>query len=817
MLDFFGSEPNNTWEKSTNSTLCGLNTNVAPIDGITPHVVSNQPIAGGVSPEIKNIENLIGNADGSLILGKSAIAPQSREDLGLENYHSTSSIDALTGETRSNGTDGTISPIVDQAVRSANSYLSKLATDPDFNAKMNLAFSNSWNADVANTLVKAFAKGDFSGLPGIEILPSASINGANGAFASLTNTIYLAKEFVEQNAGNPGAITSVVLEETGHFIDSKVNVLDAAGDEGDIFARVVEGKAISAGELLGLKGEDDHVIVNFGGENIQIEQAKSFAAGDRVIDLIRQERGSWVDKTNDAEVFLSKGDWTFNQRTQLPNMDAMNGDFVNLIAGDFDGNGLTDFIRQEKGSWVNGVNDAQVYLGAGNGTFKSPIQMTDMGAMNGNFVNLVAGDFNGDKYTDIIRQEKGSWVDGFRDAEIYISNGNGTFKNPVLMNNASAMNGNFVNLIVGDFTGGGADDIIRQEKGSWVDGNNDVQYYTFSQGNFKFQANVPNMGAMNGNFVNLVAGDFNGDRVTDLIRQEKGSWVDNNRDAEICISNGNWGFKSITTMNNASGMNGDYVNLVTGDLTGGGADDIIRQEKGNWVNGVNDVEFLTYSNGNFVKKKDAPNMSELNGNYVTLVPGLFGMSSDTTLPSKPNDPLVANGSVQPGQVLKTVQTAWGTKNITAGAINAGKNVDAVLAAIRAFENGGKYGSNGGSTPGDTGAGKSIGAYQETYPQTYLPLGNSVMSTNLTVSQFYQGVPLAQDTAAIGRLKSYGLLDQIKNSNLYDEQQRWNIAQGIVNAWGSWFSDKDQTHSTPQQKYNYKLAHSQAILAAWSYT
>ncbi|MCL1468250.1 hypothetical protein [Argonema galeatum] len=637
MLDFFGSEPNNTWEKSTNSTLCGVNTNVAPIDGITPHVVSNQPIAGGVSPEIKNIENLIGNADGSLILGKSAIAPQSREDLGLENYHSTSSIDALTGETRSNGTEGTISPIVEQAVRSADSYLSKLATDHDLNAKMNLAFGNSWNADVANTLVKAFANGDFSQIPSIEILPSAAINGANGAFASLTNTIYLAKEFVEQNAGNPGAIASVVLEETGHFIDSKINVYDAAGDEGDIFARVVQGKAISAGEFLGLKSEDDHAIVKLGGENIQIEQAKSFAAGDRVIDIIRQEKGSWVDGSRDAEVVLSKGDWTFNQTTGLPNMDAMNGDFVNLIAGDFDGNGLTDFIRQEKGSWVNGVNDAQVYLGAGNGTFKTPIQMTDMGVMNGNFVNLVAGDFNGDKYTDIIRQEKGSWVDGFRDAEIYISNGNGTFKNPVLMNNASAMNGNFVNLIVGDFTGGGADDIIRQEKGSWVDGNNDVQYYTFSQGNFKFQANVPNMGAMNGNFVNLVAGDFNGDRVTDLIRQEKGSWVDNNRDAEINISNGNWGFKSITTMNNASIMNGDYVNLIVGDLTGGGADDIIRQEKGNWVDGKNDVEFLTYSNGNFVKKKDAPNMSELNGNYVTLVPGLFGTTSDTTTPPNPGN------------------------------------------------------------------------------------------------------------------------------------------------------------------------------------
>ncbi|MGA9383283.1 MAG: hypothetical protein WBV73_31350, partial [Phormidium sp.] len=286
MLDFFGPNPSETWEKSTNATLCSLSGN---IDGITDRAVSNQPITGGVIPGMENLENLTGNADDSWILGKSAImlriavanALQSREDLGLENYHSTSSVDALTGESLSNRNDGNlrISPIVEQAVRSAQGYLSGLASDPDFNAKMNLAFGNSWNADVANTLVKAFAKGDFSQLPSIEILPSAAINGANGAFANVTNTIYLAKEFVEQNAGNLGGITSVVLEETGHYIDSKVNVSDAAGDEGDIFARVVEGKAISAGEFRDLKGEDDSATTAFKGQYYFIEMSGSLLRG----------------------------------------------------------------------------------------------------------------------------------------------------------------------------------------------------------------------------------------------------------------------------------------------------------------------------------------------------------------------------------------------------------------------------------------------------------------------------------------------------------------------------------------------------------
>ncbi|MFM6419320.1 MAG: Calx-beta domain-containing protein, partial [Planktothrix sp.] len=123
--------------------------------------------------------------------------------------------------------------------------------------------------------------------------------------------------------------------------------------------------------------------------------------------------------------------------------------------------------------------------------------------MNGDLVNFIPGYFNADNKTDFIRQEKGGWVNGVNDVQIFISKGDGTFLNPVNMNEMSSMNGNNVNLIVGDFTGGGADDIIRQEKGGWVNGVNDTQFYTYSNGNFVKVKDVPDMAAMNGNFVNL--------------------------------------------------------------------------------------------------------------------------------------------------------------------------------------------------------------------------------------------------------------------------------------------------------------------------
>jgi uncharacterized protein with LGFP repeats len=196
------------------------------------------------------------------------------------------------------------------------------------------------------------------------------------------------------------------------------------------------------------------------------------------------------------------------------------------------------------------------------------------------------------------------------------------------------------------------------------------------------------------------------------------------------------------------------------------------------------------------------NPGQSNSNYESQLPPSTGMNS-----------LVADAIHSPGQILKTVNTALGNKSIGVGAVDAGRNINAVLAAIRAFENGGKYGNNGGSTPGDTGASFSIGAYQEGYAKGYIPIGNRVMGTNVTFAQFTQGDPLAQDITAIGRLSDFGLFDLIKNANLSDENQRFNIAEKVVNAWGSWFSDQDKTHTTSNEKYNYKLAHSQAILAA----
>jgi hypothetical protein len=82
-------------------------------------------------------------------------------------------------------------------------------------------FGTSFNKDRAQVLAAAFAKGDFSALPPIEILPVSVLNGARGGFDTKAGKIYLSDTLLRK--GNSSLLKSSLLEEIGHFIDAQVN------------------------------------------------------------------------------------------------------------------------------------------------------------------------------------------------------------------------------------------------------------------------------------------------------------------------------------------------------------------------------------------------------------------------------------------------------------------------------------------------------------------------------------------------------------------------------------------------------------------
>ncbi|HEY9634322.1 MAG TPA: calcium-binding protein, partial [Coleofasciculaceae cyanobacterium] len=162
---------------------------------------------------------------------------------------------------------------LDDGIFNTKGFLKTIASQVDFTEKMVTAFGDSFDVAKAELLRQEWLAGDFDSLPGIEIRAAAEINGANGAFSADTNTIYLSREYIEQNGSDVSALANVLLEELGHSVDSQINVSDAPGDEGAIFSALARGVQLDEGTLQALKGEDDIATVTINGQTIQIEQA----------------------------------------------------------------------------------------------------------------------------------------------------------------------------------------------------------------------------------------------------------------------------------------------------------------------------------------------------------------------------------------------------------------------------------------------------------------------------------------------------------------------------------------------------------------
>ncbi|MEQ9001768.1 MAG: Calx-beta domain-containing protein [Coleofasciculus sp. B1-GNL1-01] len=161
-----------------------------------------------------------------------------------------------------------VDAILSPALQTAITQLEKFTEHPDFLSQMNLAFREVWCLENAKRLIREIVSGETS--LGVEIIPLDQLK-AKGAFAE--DTIYLAREFITQNLTNPDPITTVLLEEVGHYIDSRLNSVDSLGDEGAIFAAIVQNKALTKSELLSLKAENDSALLQLNNQEIQVEQS----------------------------------------------------------------------------------------------------------------------------------------------------------------------------------------------------------------------------------------------------------------------------------------------------------------------------------------------------------------------------------------------------------------------------------------------------------------------------------------------------------------------------------------------------------------
>lgn len=162
-----------------------------------------------------------------------------------------------------------IAAALDLALVTTEEQLKLFVRDQEFLDKMQLAFGDGWPPQAARALIRDLGNGE--AMPEIEIVPAVDLK-ADGAFGE--GTIYLSEEFLSENTTNPEAVAGVLLEEIGHSIDREFNKVDAPGDEGELFARLVEDETIDETHLEVLKAEDDHTTVLLKGKEIAVERAE---------------------------------------------------------------------------------------------------------------------------------------------------------------------------------------------------------------------------------------------------------------------------------------------------------------------------------------------------------------------------------------------------------------------------------------------------------------------------------------------------------------------------------------------------------------
>jgi Ca2+-binding RTX toxin-like protein len=159
-----------------------------------------------------------------------------------------------------------------QYLQFVQGQLAQFAAQDNFESIIFTAFGDRVDLLLLQDLREQWLAGDFSVIPEIQVLENGELGGANGAYAGELDRIFVSADFLA-TAGER-SIEAVLLEEVGHRIDRLLNRgLDSAGDEGEIFSRLVNGESLSSEVLAGLQTQDDRGVIIVEGKSIAVEQA----------------------------------------------------------------------------------------------------------------------------------------------------------------------------------------------------------------------------------------------------------------------------------------------------------------------------------------------------------------------------------------------------------------------------------------------------------------------------------------------------------------------------------------------------------------
>ena len=248
-----------------------------------------------------------------------------------------------------------------------------------------------------------------------------------------------------------------------------------------------------------------------------------------------------------VEVFRGTGDRTF-QAPRFSFVGSASMIPVNMVAGDFDGDGHLDLALVANDETVGHFQGIVTVLrGNGDGTFQvsDTVQVADPFTI---VTGLAAADVNGDGHLDLVETNRDGTVN------LLLNNGDGTFQDPV----ALSVGGTPSSVAAADLRGNGIIDLIVTSTGptnpgvSVLLGNGDGTFQT----PVRYQVGT---GASS-----VVVGDFNGDGIPDIAVISAGNTV------SVLRGNGDGTFRDPV-----SNLVGDTpLSLVAADFNGDGALDL---------------------------------------------------------------------------------------------------------------------------------------------------------------------------------------------------------------------------------------------------
>ena len=163
--------------------------------------------------------------------------------------------------------------VIESAAARLKSNLIDLTAGPTLETTLTTAFGAQVDLDLAQGLLQNLAKGENG--PEIRVVSEDLLKG-QGAFGD--DTIFISDDLAAGSTDHPEILDRVLLEETGHYLDQALNDVDSPGDEGAIFAHLVQDHPLSSEELLLIRLEDDQSTLWLDQQGIAVELNDGYAA-----------------------------------------------------------------------------------------------------------------------------------------------------------------------------------------------------------------------------------------------------------------------------------------------------------------------------------------------------------------------------------------------------------------------------------------------------------------------------------------------------------------------------------------------------------